>query len=494
MNRKLLKRITAILVVLIVLYGCSSEDDHSEVENKVEPLTVATAQSLYEQYVGKASKLKSSSEDLSPEFFPDWSKGQLFSDSNWYVVESPLETSKDLRIRFMIPEVKEYCDANNIRPKQALRQVVMRNKQTGLDYAFMMVVMPDLDYMLLKGDELGENKYLTRESDLSGLVTFYTTDGEFVNGWIYKEGEIIAEIGDSEKNSEKKLKVNAAVVSSVVCWGQDFYAIDKNTGEANYRGVTYYCEPSCSYAYVEGGSPGLISPTVPPINTGGGGGGNGGGNGSGTAPKAKTIFRNSSMTEANWQKLEQMIEKIMQDCMGEALYNGLVNSLNGKTFTIQFVNSAGSFFNSSDYNGYSVGILLSTSMESNQLYHEMLHAYQAYQETETSYRNSIINIEIEAFYAQYLYLSKLPEYKGSKWEKWYDQNPLFKSIKKLEDHIDRKGNLMPGVSSSSLDLYILNGPVAQFQQDNSYKYEKYDYSRSGLDSFKNIRTLTKNCL
>ncbi len=222
MNRKLLKRITAILVVLIVLYGCSSEDDHSEVENKVEPLTVATAQSLYEQYVGKASKLKSSSEDLSPEFFPDWSKGQLFSDSNWYVVESPLETSKDLRIRFMIPEVKEYCDANNIRPKQALRQVVMRNKQTGLDYAFMMVVMPDLDYMLLKGDELGENKYLTRESDLSGLVTFYTTDGEFVNGWIYKEGEIIAEIGDSEKNLEKKLKVNAAVVSSVVCWGQDF--------------------------------------------------------------------------------------------------------------------------------------------------------------------------------------------------------------------------------------------------------------------------------
>ncbi len=276
--------------------------------------------------------------------------------------------------------------------------------------------------------------------------------------------------------------------------GTRFYAIDKNTGEVNYRGVTYYCEPSCSYAYVEGGSPGLISPTVPPINTGGGGGGNGGGNGSGTAPKAKTIFRNSSMTEANWQKLEQMIEKIMQDCMGEALYNGLVNSLNGKTFTIQFVNSAGSFFNSSDYNGYSVGILLSTSMESNLLYHEMLHAYQAYQETETSYRNSIINIEIEAFYAQYLYLSKLPEYKGSKWEKWYDQNPLFKSIKKLEDHIDRKGNLMPGVSSSSLDLYILNGPVVQFQQDNSYKYEKYDYSRSGLDSFKNIRTLTKNCL
>jgi hypothetical protein len=39
----------------------------------------------------------------------------------------------------------------------------------------------------------------------------------------------------------------------------------------------------------------------------------------------------------------------------------------------------------------------------------------------------------------------------------------------------------------------LGGPVAQFQQDKSYKYEKYDYSRSSLDNFKNIRTLTKNC-
>ena len=50
------------------------------------------------------------------------------------------------------------------------------------------------------------------------------------------------------------------------------------------------------------------------------------------------------MTEYNWKILENMIDKIMADCMGEELYNGLKSYLNGKTLTIQFKEgSNGSF-------------------------------------------------------------------------------------------------------------------------------------------------------
>ena len=31
-----------------------------------------------------------------------------------------------------------------------------------------------------------------------------------------------------------------------------------------------------------------------------------------------------------------MLDKIVEDCMGEALYNELANLLNGKTLSIQF--------------------------------------------------------------------------------------------------------------------------------------------------------------
>ena len=43
-------------------------------------------------------------------------------------------------------------------------------------------------------------------------------------------------------------------------------------------------------------------------------------------------------------------------------------------------------------------------MESNLLFHEMWHAYQAYQETPSSYVNSLLNLDIEAHYAQYIYI------------------------------------------------------------------------------------------
>jgi hypothetical protein len=38
------------------------------------------------------------------------------------------------------------------------------------------------------------------------------------------------------------------------------------------------------------------------------------------------------MTETNWAALERMLDKIMADCMREALYYGLANFLGGQTF------------------------------------------------------------------------------------------------------------------------------------------------------------------
>lgn len=62
-------------------------------------------------------------------------------------------------------------------------------------------------------------------------------------------------------------------------------------------------------------------------------------------------------------------------------------------------------------------------------FHEMMHAYRAYQETTASYKESTLNGEIEAWYAQYLYTSNLPEYKDSKWEDRDNTDPRRRRIK-----------------------------------------------------------------
>lgn len=209
------------------------------------------------------------------------------------------------------------------------------------------------------------------------------------------------------------------------------------------------------------------------------------------APKAASIFRNSNMTEQNWECLEKMIDKIIDDCLGEGLYNGLKSSLGGKTLTIQFKNGANGSF---DIFPESSGISLGMQMESNQLFHEMFHAYQAYQTNLEGYINSNMNNEIEARYAQYLYTSRLSEYKGSRWEERDDDDISRKVIKDLTDYIDEKGNLLPGVTDDALTAEIVGNTIPALREAGytEAKYPEND-NINGIENFTNLHKLTVNC-
>ena len=187
-----------------------------------------------------------------------------------------------------------------------------------------------------------------------------------------------------------------------------------------------------------------------------------------------------------------VIEKIIKDCMGQNLYNGLKQKLNGNTLTVQFVDDESSSFHF-DGNTNVSGIKLSAiNMESNHLMHEMFHAYQAYQETPETYSNSVINLEIEAHYAQYLYLKKLPEYPGSKWSiEWAEEGrPTLTTS--LEFYITHKGELIDDKDGTRLNVH-LNKLINAFKKDSVYSGYNYDGSRQGLSNFQTLQILTKGC-
>ncbi len=207
---------------------------------------------------------------------------------------------------------------------------------------------------------------------------------------------------------------------------------------------------------------------------------------------AKKLFRNSKMTEANWKTLNRMLRKIMNNCMGEALVNGLLKALNGKTLSIQFNNEGYSAFIFSE--GSAAGISLGMSMESNVLFHEMWHAYQSYQEnSQSSFNNAKLNLEIETQFAQYLYLRSLPEYSGGKWEDMYRFAERSSSISNIRQFIDSKGNLLPGASLDLFNTYMEYNVVKNFKNDPDYGEYKFDSSRSFSSVFSNLKKLTKDC-
>lgn len=233
---------------------------------------------------------------------------------------------------------------------------------------------------------------------------------------------------------------------------------------------------------------GSVETPHPPTGGGGGGGGSGSGSGSSTgsstAPTASKLF-NSKLFESNWKALESRVKKIMIDCMGGALYNALTAA--GKINIIL----------TSDASSYSPAtntIKLNNKMESNELFHEMWHAYQFSKLTVSEYNNSTINIEIEAHYAQYLYLKKLKEYSNSKWEEKWSKNVRLWTITGLEEYVDYKGNLKPIVTNELLD-FALNKVAGTFEtkEYDDGKVYKYNWDIKGIDNFKNLRKLAKDC-
>ncbi len=228
-------------------------------------------------------------------------------------------------------------------------------------------------------------------------------------------------------------------------------------------------------------------------------GGNGNSGGGGTfmppletpelvAPMATKLLRNSNMSIENWKALEKMLEKILSDCLGKGLYNGLVNALNGGTLSIQFGSGNQFSFNSRQ----TIGITLQGT-ESNIFFHELWHAYQAYQETAGSFRSSYLNQEIEARYAQYLYLSRLPEYSGSVWEDDWTTIPLHRAIGRLSKYIGPNGKLKSGIGEIDLETHLLNTGGALRQSSSDYRNLPYDDNRLGAANFKNVQTLSINC-
>ncbi|MDR3219835.1 MAG: hypothetical protein LBU22_12820 [Dysgonamonadaceae bacterium] len=72
-------------------------------------------------------------------------------------------------------------------------------------------------------------------------------------------------------------------------------------------------------------------------------------------------------------------------------------------------------------------------------------------------------------------------------------DPFGRDIARIERFIDTKGNLRPGVSESGFEYYLINHPVSRLQNSTAYGNEQYNYNRSALQNFKNLKELSKDC-
>lgn len=221
----------------------------------------------------------------------------------------------------------------------------------------------------------------------------------------------------------------------------------------------------------------------------------GGGGYSGPFDMAPTIFNVDGLSEEESQRLEELMNEMVKNCLGGNLYDGLRKVLKGKHIKI-YANTDPTLNGSFQFGEYGVKFTFSFKAGSNKLFHEMFHMYQAYQETNASYVASGLNLEIEAHYAEYLYLKNQPDNKDTQWSEIYNYG-RHKTIQDLESYIDKYGNLLSKESDAKekLNEYLHNVVIPAFRK-NGYddnNLNKYNENRVGDDNFSNLKVLMKGC-
>lgn len=209
----------------------------------------------------------------------------------------------------------------------------------------------------------------------------------------------------------------------------------------------------------------------------------------GNADKAKKMFENKNMTDRNWEIIEKMIDKIDENCMGNALHKALEDALGDDKLHIEFIAGRSSLFSSHDKLTISLGM---DYAQSNALLHEMFHALQYFTKGKDSYNKSELNCEIEAYYAQYLYLKSLPEFKGSYWEDMYEYDARMKSIAGFEKYLDESAKT---TDSKKLNRH-LETVVDAFREAEDYSESlqySYDPNQGGILIFSLLQNLIKDC-
>lgn len=487
------QKLVLFLLFTVMLWSCR---DHTagfeeELQPSVGNLTVKKAKSWYETHVNRGDnvglRLAGSGDSTLHALKPllDWDLATLHNDSIWSVVELPWEYENGEITFGNIEAINEAANSGG-EMQQLLRLVILQNNQTGEIYGFKMAIAPDLEYMQ-ETDLSGNNSYLSRDSNLRGLVLFYSLQDEFVNGWLYSD----ADTGEGALRAG-----NASPIEIEICASWVITVLDIEVHGQNCKTVYYL--PTLDIDIGSGGGGGYNGMYS---DTDGGGGGSSNNNtndsNDNTNPKkdsdkseadAKEIF-NADIKDEEWKKLQNLLEEIVKDCLGKGLYTGLVSDLKGETIKIELSGTNGQFSIQDGKRSISIGV----QMDDDQLLQELFHAYQSYREPLSSYTKALLNAEIEAHYAQYLYLSRKPNYKGSSWEKRDEEDLRRKKIKDLEELIDEKGNLRQGVKEDSLNFEMLNGVIPTFRNVKGYKNYTLDYDRTGLNNFNNIRKITINC-
>ncbi|WP_294619423.1 hypothetical protein [uncultured Bacteroides sp.] len=504
-RKHLLFALSALLS--ICFYACYDGEEWSVQQgvHRISPtkrnkqLTTSVARQWYELHydpVVSVSTRSGGGDEMPALIKPKWANATERNRGRYEVVQMPILT----RTSRIIVDEDTRLHFDELRMQKKLRNsthlVILKDLKTGNIRSFISVFVGSYDY-LKKTTRMSRNTYLYREKDFDGKVLFFKLNGSMINGWKYRDGKIVGKITPIDEDTkilmtrsgyweeECRIETNYEYVEECedapeeTDWDEE-YGIGPVIRPPICENVLVPIDTRvCEYVWVEEDDDDIEGGVDPEE-----------GESQIVSLKAKNIFQNSELSEQDWKLLEVRLDSIIEKCMGAGLYNSLLDSLNGATIIFQFSDNK-----DAAYRPETNILKWNKEMDSNELFHELFHAYQLRtEESAASFKKAMLNLEIETHYAHYLYLRGMEEYETSEWRKGVkggDKRIL--ASMNLKVYLDEKGQLLEDVLMDPLEIYWEQTVLPIFSEFNEYDTYSYDKNRDILSNFTNLSNITKDC-
>ena len=353
-----------------------------------------------------------------------------------------------------------------------------------------MRIAPTLNFLLNHGEGLHTNTYLHRDSQLSGIVVFYTLYGKFMNGWRYRDGKITAALV-----AKTKVDIDDLNAPGTRGWwtGQEdggSFGLDEVIITGNHQWPPWMCTQT--FVPVNHVNENTSSYLMESID-GSGSGGSSVSNASECAPNASQIFSNWFLSCDDWSRLEEKVNRLKENCMGRALFNQL-NPWPVQPWSIGFHNQESSVINHEERR-----ITLSRTGSDVDMFHELFHAIQV------GDRN--VAREAEAWFAMFLYAKNNPNFgpeNGDLWNSLLDPtHSLAITLRQLYNrYLDHRGRLRGNMTSTHVNNFLIRDTAAEVGLFGQLQW-RYDnrlapvtdnrYGSVGINHFRNLQQIAQDC-
>ncbi len=273
MQKTILRHVFLLFLLAGIVYACMDEDLFSP--EKDLPPEVSAAQKWYDSQVPDGYIPWTSANGVETNTYkPDWQTAVYEEDKEWKVTEVHLVGEERLIFSTLdcMEKYKETGDERYNRLSDT-RLLIRTHKETKETDGYIMIVYPDLQYLEAHLNQPLRNFSYLKRNDINfgGVIHYNTLDGNYLNGWLYKEGVAYAFVLEDEKEDSSEVELRDYQMCDYVCEYTNHYTdwyVNGDYSWTQWRGGSENCYYTNCRTIHEGdsssGGPGGSTPPVEP--------------------------------------------------------------------------------------------------------------------------------------------------------------------------------------------------------------------------------------